>query len=518
MSSKKGKSQLRAGVILNYINEGLGNLIPFFYTPVMLNLLGQSEYGLYKLASSVTSYLSLVSLGIGAAVTRYLIKADTEHGKEAEEKILGLFMRIFQVIAIAAFLIGCFLAFNLRRWYGAALTEAQLDRMKVLVFLMACNTALGFSLSPYVSVVTAHEKFFFLQSMNIVTTCVAPLVNLAVLLMGYASIGMASASLVLAILTRFLYYLYVRKSIGLRANYKDLPTELLQEILAFSFWIFVANVVGQLYNATDTVMIGTVPALATTGVAIYNIGSVFNHIVFGLTTGIATILSPRANKMVFSGASKKELTDLAIKVGRLQGYIITLVVTGFIVFGKPFIHFYVGDDYSDAYWVAVLMMVPNMIPLVQSVCLSIIVAQNKHRFRSLVYLGIAILNVIGTWFLMHTSLGIVGAALMTGLALVIGQGFVMNWYYWKKTGLEIGRFWKELCILYVIPTALCVATLLVSKRIDFYNIPMMLAGIVVYTLAYFFLSWKFVMNNYEKNLLRGPIEKVLQFLKRSDLK
>ena len=46
------------------------------------------------------------------------------------------------------------------------------------------------------------------------------------------------------------------------------------------------------------------------------------------------------------------------------------------------------------------MMVPNMIPLVQSVCLSIIFAQNKHRFRSLTYLGIAILNVIGTWFMM----------------------------------------------------------------------------------------------------------------------
>ena len=98
MSEKR--SQLKIGVILNYLNMGLGNLIPIFYTPIMLALLGQNEYGLYKLSSSLTSYLSLISLGIGSAVTRYLIKARTEQGKEEEERILGLFMAIFQVIAI----------------------------------------------------------------------------------------------------------------------------------------------------------------------------------------------------------------------------------------------------------------------------------------------------------------------------------------------------------------------------------------------------------------------------------
>ena len=83
------KSQLKIGILLNYVNMILGNLIPIFYTPIMLSLLGQSEYGLYKLSSSVTSYLSLISLGIGAAITRYLIKAREEEGKDAEERRVG---------------------------------------------------------------------------------------------------------------------------------------------------------------------------------------------------------------------------------------------------------------------------------------------------------------------------------------------------------------------------------------------------------------------------------------------
>src|SRR5699024_8681363 len=126
--------------------------------PIMLALLGQDEYGLYKLSSSLTSYLSLISLGIGSAVTRYLIKARTEEGKEAEEKILGLFMAIFQVVAIITFIVGVVLVFNLDIWYENSLTAFELGRMRILVFLMVCNMSLGFSMSPYVSVVTAHEK------------------------------------------------------------------------------------------------------------------------------------------------------------------------------------------------------------------------------------------------------------------------------------------------------------------------------------------------------------------------
>ena len=506
---KSEKNQLKIGVILNYINLGIGNLIPIFYTPIMLSLLGQSEYGLYKLSSSITSYLSLISMGIGSAVTRYLIKANTEEGKDAEEKVLGLFMIIFQVIAVVSFIVGCIVTFNLEVWYANALNDTELWRMKTLVFLMVCNTALSFSLSPYVSEVSTHERFVFLQCMNIVTTCFGPLLNIIVLFLGFASIGMAISTLVLGVFTRFIYLYYVRHILLIKAQYREMPTHLLKEILRFSFWIFVANVVSQLYNATDTVMIGAVPALGTVGVAIYNMGGTFNNIVFSLTTGISSLLGTKTNKMVFAGATDSQLTDFAIKVGRLQGYIISLIVTGFIVFGKPFINLYAGLGYEDAYWVAILMMVPNMIPLVQSVCLSIIVAKNKHRFRSLVYLGIAVVNVIGTWYMMQYW-GVIGAALMTGIAVVFGQGLVMNWYYWKKTGLEMGRFWKEVSKIYIIPSIMCFVMLLLSCWIDFYKIGSMFVGIIVYTIIYCILNWKIVLNEYEKNLVIELLGKVLK--------
>ena len=66
----RNMNQVRMGAILSYLNMAIGSLIPMFYTPIKLQLMGQSEFGLYRLSSSVTSYLSLISFGIGSAVVR----------------------------------------------------------------------------------------------------------------------------------------------------------------------------------------------------------------------------------------------------------------------------------------------------------------------------------------------------------------------------------------------------------------------------------------------------------------
>ena len=500
---EQGKSQLGVGIILSYVNMLVGNLIPLLYTPIMLKLLGQSEYGLYKLSSTVTSYLTLISLGIGSAVVRYLIDARIHEGEEGERKVFGLFMIIFRVIAIVTIIVGIWLTFNIQIWYGKSLDADQLFRMRILIFIMVCNTALNFSLSPYISVVNAHEKFIFLQSMNIISTCIGPILNLVMLFLGYASIGMALSSLVIGMLVNVLYLIYVRKNMQIRPIYKNISFSLLKDILKFSFWIFIANVVSQLFNATDTAMIGAIPQLATEGVAVYNVGATFNSIMLSLTTGITSVMAPKINNMVLGGKSSKELTDLSIKVGRIQCYIMMLVITGFIVFGKPFIYYYAGKGYEEAYWVAILMMIPNMIPLAQTVCLNVVIAQNKHQFRSIVYLIIAIINVIGTWFLMQV-MGVVGAAFMTGIALILGQGFAMNWFYKVKSGIEIQRFWIEVGNTYIIPIMICLLSVIISKFINFYNIRLFLIGIILYTTIYSILLWIFVLNRYEKELLLKP--------------
>ncbi len=501
-------NQIRMGAVLSYINMAIGSILPMFYTPLMLDLLGQSEYGLFKLSSSVTSYLSLISFGIGSAIVRYYTKYIAEGDKEGEQNIYGLFNIIYIIISSIALIVGVVIAFNISLIYSNSLAENELKEMQILVVVLTLTIVINFLCTPQTSVVTAHEKFLFLQIINILLTVINPCVNIVALLLGYKSIGLVVSSLLVTIFVRIVYAIYVSRTLNLKPKYNNIPKHLVKEIIVFSFWIFVANIVNQLYNTTDTLIIGAVPALATIGVAVYNIGITFNTMMMNFSLGILNVLTPKVNKLVFSHSSNAELTDLMIRIGRIQCYIVSIVCFGFIAFGQPFIYLWAGDGYQDAYLVAIFTMIPACIPLTQNIAMNIIIAQNKHRFRSLTYLFIAVLNVVGT-ILCVNQFGIIGAALVTGLANILGQGIIMNWYYWKKIHLDIPRFWKSVVNIYIGPIIMCVITIIVSQFISFYSWPVLFTGIIVFTIVFIVYNWLFIMNDYEKDIFRGPVKKYL---------
>lgn len=90
---------------------------------------------------------------------------------------------------------------------------------------------------------------------------------------------------------------------------------------------------------------------------------------------------------------------------------------------------------------------------------------------------------------------------MTGLANIVGQGFLMNWYYWKRVGLNIPRFWKNILNIEEMPLALCILFLILGQFVDFYNIYVFLMGVVVYVILYVILIWNFSMEPNEKQMI-----------------
>lgn len=75
-------NQLKIGIVLSYVSTGINMLIQLLYTPVMIHLLGQSEYGLYTLVGSFVSYLSLFSLGFTGAYLRFYSKKKAQMMRE----------------------------------------------------------------------------------------------------------------------------------------------------------------------------------------------------------------------------------------------------------------------------------------------------------------------------------------------------------------------------------------------------------------------------------------------------
>ncbi|MEE0335027.1 MAG: oligosaccharide flippase family protein [Catenibacterium mitsuokai] len=499
------KNELKQGVILSYINLGIGTIIPFIYTPIMLSILGQAEYGLFSLASSAVSYLSLLSFGFGSTIIRYISKYRAENDKESEEKVFGFFLVLYCALALLVLICGAVIAYNVEPLFSKGLTASELNKMKILIMIMTFNSALSFPLSVYSSMVVAHEKYIFRKLLDMVSTVLAPIANLVALYLGYASVGMATAATIIQFIILPLNVFYCYRIINIKPIFTKLPKTLIKEMLGFSVFIFIGTLVDMLFWATDKVILGML--VGSVAVAIYNVGSTFNTMVMNLSTSISGVFTPRVTGMVVKEASKEELNSIFIRIGRIQFIIIALIVSGFTVFGQSFIKLWAGPGYSGAYWIAIMTMFPLCIPLIQNMGLTIVIAQNKHQFRSIVYLIIAVANVIMT-YISVPYFGIYGAAACSCIAYIIGQGIIMNIYYYKVTGLDIPLFWRNIFKMAIVPIIMTGACLFLNNFITINSWKIFLCGVVVFTLIYAILMYLFSFNQYERVLFGGILKKV----------
>ena len=117
--SKTVKNQLKAGVVLSYISTAISIVIQLVYMPVMIRLLGKSEYGLYSLVSSVVSYLSLFSLGFTGAYLRFFARFYKNREKLAS--LNGMFLTLFSILASVATICGIVLSFFPEQIFGSKL-------------------------------------------------------------------------------------------------------------------------------------------------------------------------------------------------------------------------------------------------------------------------------------------------------------------------------------------------------------------------------------------------------------
>lgn len=118
-------NQRKAGVILSYAGQLTKILISIIYTPIMLRLLGQSEYGLYQLVYSVVSYLSLLSLGFSSSYMRFYSRYKAQRDEDGVARLNGMFLLIFTSLSIVCVLCGCVMLGNIKGIFGSGLTDSE---------------------------------------------------------------------------------------------------------------------------------------------------------------------------------------------------------------------------------------------------------------------------------------------------------------------------------------------------------------------------------------------------------
>ncbi|MGL4762365.1 MAG: oligosaccharide flippase family protein [Sarcina sp.] len=504
-------NQLKVGAILSYVSLILGNVISLLYTPIMLRILGQSEYGLYTLSNSIVGYLGVLNFGLGNAIVRYTAKYRAEKNKDGEYNLNGMFVLVYSLLGVVVFILGTVFIFNTDKIFSASLTGEELKTMKILLPIMVFNLSISFPFAIFDSIIVAYENFVFPKIIGIARTIINPMVMIPLLFMGHKSISMTIVSTILNLVCIGLNVFYCFKVLKIKIKFNNFDIPLLKEISVYSFFIFLNIIIDKIYWSTDQFILGAL--VSSSAVAIYSVGSTFNIYYMGFSTAITTVFLPKITVMVANKSSDIEISNLFIKIGRIQSYIIFFILSGFILVGKEFISVWAGPGYEEAYYIAIIIMFPLSIPLIQNLGVSILQAKNKHKFRSKVCLFIAILNIFLTILLVR-NLGGIGAAISTGIALFLGNVVIMNLYYYKKINIDIPRFWKEISKIILVAIIATVVTNFIGRFITFNIVISIILEAVILVIIFGVLTVKLCFNAYEKELILKPCSRILNKFKR----
>lgn len=498
------KNQRKSGAVLSYVSIVVNTIVQLLYTPLLIRQLGQSEYGLYSLIASIIGYLTVLDLGFGNAIIVFTAKYREQEKYDEEKKLHGMFKIIFIIIGIIAAILGFILYLTVDNIFGNTMSSTEISKMKIMMLILSFNLMVTFIFSIYSSIISAYEKFVFQKIMAILSIVCKPLIMIPLLFIGYKSITMC---LVITFVNVFIYlsnYFYCKKKLKISTKYRGFDKALFKTILGYSIWIFIGSIVDKANWSVDNFVLGAVSG--TIAVSIYSIAATLNQMFVSLSTAISGVLLPKMSKLVAKKASSEELTNEMIKIGRLQNYIIFLMCSGLVLFGKKFIIIWAGKGFEESYYAALLLIIPVCVPLIQNLGLSIMQAMNKYRFKSISSAIMAIINVIVSIFLAK-KWGATGAALGTCISLIICNIIIINIYYYKSLKLDIFRFWREIIkqsTPFIIPIALIMIIMNFMKISGLFGF-ILYGGL--YIVMFAIVSYVFSMNNYEKKLVDSILGK-----------
>lgn len=499
-------NQRKAGVVLSYINMGVQTLVGFIYIPMLLIFLTQEQYGLYQLVGSMIAYIAIMDFGLANTTIRYYSRYRAQNDAQKQENLLATMLRLYMGIGAGVILVGCILLYFLLPFYRATLSAADIIIAKQVYWIMLFNLAFTIPGHIFSAVIQAHEKFIFLRLVNLANIILQPVLVFIILHFKASIVVLVSVQTACNLSLFCTNAYYVLAKLKARFRLHKWEGKFVKEILIFSFFIFLNAIMDQIYWKTGQLILGAI--VGTAVVAVYSVAVQLCTSYMGFSANISGVFLPHLSSL----ATKDDMTEINrifLKIGRLQFYIVMLLFWGFFLFGKQFLHLWVGDNFLPAYTYTLLLMGALIIPLVQNTGILILQAKNKHAFRAIVFVIIAILNV-GISIPLAKHYGALACASVTAGCLLLGQGLILNIYY-AKLGLKIIPFFKDLLkigVIMLIPVGITWNVL--THLTAFPSVLSLLLQIGIFTFIYSLTLWFFAINNYEKNLILSPIRKLLK--------
>lgn len=501
-SNDRGK-----GIVLSYLNTLLNMICGVFLSSYLIRSLGGTEYGVYQTISSFANYLVLFEFGTGTVMTRNIAVCRSKKSCDGEiKRNISTIWTVTVFLSVIIVIISFLFYSNIRKIYINTMSITQINYAKKMFLFLTAYLVISFYIQTVNGIILAFEKYSLLSLISVIKTIVRTGLLVAVIWTWKYAIMITIIDFSISAVIILFSMGYCKKVLNITFTIKYFDKTVFKSSIGLCVAIFLQVIINQSNNNVDKFLIGI--KMAPNMVAIYSVGMYIYSIFSSLTTIPISMYAPEVARNYTNGLRKKELTNSLVEPSRLIVLIGGTVLFGFIAVGKQFICLLYGYDYINAWYIAIVIMIPMFINMSNGVIINVLDVMNKRLSRSFILIFTTIANIIMTVFFLNVW-GIVGAAIATAIATMVGQILIMNIYYKKIIGIDVLHLFHEIYAgILGFQILGCVVAFVIGTFISSNILGMMIGGIV-YCLISFVGFWFFGANAEEKEKITKIRKKVL---------
>jgi len=497
--SKYLKKQFPVNIVANIVYFVLNVGIGIWFVPYLINHLGVAAYGLVPLAISITEYMSLLTVSLNGAVSRYLTidlqKRDTKTANQTFNT--ALFGSLWIVILI--FPIAGLLSYFLPNFLNLPID--QKSNARLLFFLMMAvflvrTVSSNFSVSSF-----AHNRFDLRNGVEgsrqiarvffvvlLFNLFASKLYYVGLSYLGGALIGLFGA-----------VWVWRKLTPELEIHFGSFTRSRLRDLLGMGGWMFLNQVAMLLFLNIELVVVNKLFGAESGG----KYASVLQWSV--LLRTMATILAGVLTPTILTYYARKQIDrvlNISIKAVKFLGLIMALPIGLVCGFASPLLSIWIGPRFSELAPLMWLIVAPLCINLAVIPLFANQLALNKVRVPGVVALSMGVANLaLAILIPLVLGWGMYGVAAAGAIVLTFKNAIFTPWYGARILGKPWHTFLGSMLPGMIATLAIAIGSFVIDSNVNPSSWLELIICFSLISLVYALMTFFVVLRHDERDLL-----------------
>lgn len=483
-----------------YLAIAIEMVLGVLILPFNVSHLGQAAYGLWILTTSITAYFSVLDLGYGGALVKFVAQYRAKRDWRGLNEILSTTFYLFAGCGALTYLVAIVIAVYLDR--VIQLEPDQVRTGQIILLITALNVSLGTVFSVFGAVINGFQRYDINNVTGTLCSVAVAVANIAMLMAGFGLIGLVAATTTVRILAYLIYrenayqvfpQLHLRPAYVRRSRFR--------EVTAFSVYVFAIDWARKLNYSIDAVVIGIF--MNTSAVAIWSIGQRLAEAMQRFTNQLTDVLFPVV--VDHDTASRLNRLQAVFIVGtRLSMAMVVPIATGLVIMAEPLVYAWVGTAFTESILILQLLAVTVAIRVGTAMAQTVLKGAGRHRLMAVANLATACANVILSVVLIKW-LGLKGVAIGTLVPVGIECLFIIFPAACRRVGISTLQAVSESIWPTLWPAAPMALYLVATRPLVKLSLPIVAANLVAGGLVYVAVFFAFGLTVDERRFFLSKV-------------